>query len=110
MDGPVIGVWITSSVAVIGVVYSIVKNGKSRTKQDTELKTELKLELKAVKDKLDDPNDGLGAIRRELSSQREHCAGVTSGFEQRIKGLEKRRPNASTFLEKSQREDADQQP
>lgn len=88
MDGPVIAVWITSSVAIVGVIYTIVKNGRSRTKADTELKTELKKDIEAIKKVLDDPNDGLGAIRREVSAQREHCAGVTSGFEQRLAGLE----------------------
>ena len=89
MDGAVVAVWITSSVAVIGVIYTIVKNGRSRSKADTELKTELKMEIALIKKTLDDPNDGLGAIRREVSAQREHCAGVTSGFEHRLKGLEK---------------------
>lgn len=88
MDGPLVTLWITTSATAIGVVYTIVKNGRSRTKQDTELKVELKKDIESIKKVLDDPNDGLGAIRREVSAQREHCAGVTSGFEQRIMGLE----------------------
>ena len=93
MDGPLVALWMTSSAAVIGVIYSIVKNGRSRTKQDTQLKTELKKDIESIKKVLDDPNDGLGAIRREVSSMKQHCAGVTSGFEQRITGLEGSRPD-----------------
>jgi len=89
MDGAIIALWITTTATATGVVYSIVKNGKSRAKQDTELKVELKKDIESIKKVLDDPNDGLSAIRREISSQREHCAGVTSGFEQRLSGLEK---------------------
>jgi len=91
MDGAIIALWITTTATATGVVYSIVKNGRSRTKQDAELKVELKKDIESLKKVLDDPNDGLSAIRREISAQREHCAGVTAGFEQRISGLEKRR-------------------
>ena len=90
MDGAIIALWITTTATATGVIYSIVKNGRSRAKQDAELKVELKKDIEAIKKVLDDPNDGLSAIRREISAQREHCAGVTAGFEQRISGLEKK--------------------
>lgn len=90
MDGAIIALWVTTTATATGVVYSIVKNGRSRAKQDAELKVELKKDIEAIKKVLDDPNDGLSAIRREISAQREHCAGVTARFDQRISGLEKR--------------------
>ena len=90
MDGAIIALWITTIATATGVIYSIVKNGRSRAKQDAELKVELKKDIESIKKVLDDPNDGLSAIRREISAQREHCAGVTAGFEQRISGLEKK--------------------
>jgi len=89
MDGAIIALWITTTATATGVVYSLVKNGKSRAKQDAELKVELKKDIESIKKVLDDPNDGLSAIRREVSAQKEYCAGVTSGFEQRLSGLEK---------------------
>ena len=89
MDGAIIALWITTTATATGVIYSIVKNGRSRAKQDTELKVELKKDIESVKKVLDDPNDGLSAIRREISTQKEHCAGVVSAFEQRIFQLEK---------------------
>ena len=89
MDGAIIALWVTTLTTAVGVVYTIVKNGRSRAKQDAELKVELKKDIESLKKVLDDPNDGLSAIRREVSAQREHCAGVTSGFEQRLLRLEK---------------------
>jgi len=91
MDGAIIALWLTTTATATGVVYSIVKNGRSRAKQDTELKVELKKDIESIQKALDDPNDGLSAIRREISAQKEHCAGMTSGFGQRISELEKRR-------------------
>jgi hypothetical protein len=88
VDGPLVALWITTSATAVGVIYTIVKNGRSRTKQETELKVELKKDIESIQKSLDDPNDGLGAIRREVSGMKEHCAGITSGFEQRITGLE----------------------
>jgi len=89
MDGAIITLWITTGVTATGVIYTITKNGRSHAKYDTELKTELKKDIESIKKVLDDPNDGLSAIRREVSAQREHCAGVTSGFEQRLSMLER---------------------
>lgn len=89
MDVPSIGLWITSSAAAIGVIYTIAKNGRSRVKSDVELKTELKKDIEAIQKCLDDPQDGLGAIRREINIQRTHCASVTAGFAERLQGLER---------------------
>lgn len=88
MEGSVAALWITTSATAVGVIYTIVKNGRSRTKKDTELKVELKKDIESIQKKPDDPDDGLGAIRREISGIKEHCAGITSGFEQRLTGLE----------------------
>jgi len=88
MDGVIIALWITTSATAGGVIYTIVKNGRSRSKQDADLKVALKKDIESIQKVLDDPNDGLGAIRREVSAQREHCAGVTAGFYQRITGVE----------------------
>ena len=91
MDGAVVALWITTSVTAVGLAYTVVTNGRSRTKKETELKVELKKDIESLTKKLDDPDDGLGAIRREVTGVKLHCAGVTSGFEERIAGLEKPR-------------------
>jgi len=91
MDGAVIALWITTLSTAIGVIYTVVRNGREHAKQDTELKIELRKEIESLRKMLDDPRDGLSAIRHEISSMKEHCASVTSGFEQRIVGLESSR-------------------
>lgn len=88
MDGVIIALWITTTASAGGVIYSIVKNGRSRSKQDADLKVALQKDIESIQKVLDDKNDGLGAIRREVSAQREHCAGITSRFDQRITGVE----------------------
>jgi hypothetical protein len=90
MNEQLIALWITSLTAVVGVIYSIIRNGRSWIKYDTELKTELKKDIESIKKVLDDPHDGLGAIRREVSAQREHCGRVTSEYGQRLVSLEKK--------------------
>jgi peptidoglycan hydrolase CwlO-like protein len=95
MDASTIALWATCIASAAGVIYSITKNGRSRTKQDIETKIELKKDIESIKKdiaevqkKLDDPGEGLGTIRREVSSMKENCARVSSGFNQRIIGIE----------------------
>ncbi|MFH0809828.1 MAG: hypothetical protein V2A77_05100, partial [Pseudomonadota bacterium] len=57
-------------------------------KSDTILRTELKASIGALKDKLEDPDEGLGAIKREVNSMKQHCAAVTSGCAERFKHVE----------------------
>ena len=82
------GTGIVSLSAAGGVIYSIIRNGRTQNRKDTELKTMLKSEIANIKDKLDDPNEGLGAIKKEMKSIQLNCASVTSGFKARIDGLE----------------------
>ena len=79
MDG-LIPVWITSSCTAIGVIYAIVRNGSRGRKQDEQLKTELKLEIKVIKKQLDDPENGLGAIKKSADGMRLHCAEVSTAI------------------------------
>ena len=76
-----IPIWITSSCSAIGVIYAIVRNGNRGKKQDEQLKTELSMEIKAIKNQLDDPENGLGSIKKCVDSQRLHCAEVSTRIE-----------------------------
>jgi len=80
MDG-LVPVWITTSFTAIGVVYAIVRNGSRGRKQDEQLKTELKMEIKTIKSQLDDPENGLGAIKKSADGMRLHCAEVSTRIE-----------------------------
>ena len=48
-------------------------------------------QIKGINGKLDDPNTGLGAIKKSVDEQKVHCAGVVSGFRERIKNLEEKK-------------------
>lgn len=77
----ILPVWITSTASVIGVIYAIVRNGSRQKKQDEKLKTELKLELDHIKQKLDDPENGLSSIKKCVDSQKLHCVEVSTRIE-----------------------------
>jgi hypothetical protein len=86
--GAIAAQWVATIAVTGSLCYTIYHNGKRGAKQDIELKTELKADIKTIKDKLDDPKDGLKAISREVAFMREHCASVTSSFTERIKRAE----------------------
>jgi len=81
MEMSLVPVWITSTASAVGVIYAIVRNGNRGKKQDEKLKTELSMEIKAIKAQLDDPENGLGCIKKCLDSQRLHCAEISTKIE-----------------------------
>ena len=78
MDGVTIGAWITAGAAVISSGYAIYRNGSRGRKQDEVLKAELKAEIKVIKEKLDDRETGLAAIKKDTEDQQLHCAKVST--------------------------------
>lgn len=76
--------WIATLVVAGGLVYTIRRNGKVSNEAETRLKTELTMEIRDIKDKLDHPLEGLGAIKHEISEMKQHCASVTSSFKEKI--------------------------
>jgi len=76
--------WITSGAAVVGVIYSIWRNGDRSKKKDDALKTELKTQMSGIQKSLDDPDDGLKAIKREVTDFKVHCAEVSTGLSTRV--------------------------
>jgi len=81
MEIQLIPIWITSTFSAIGVVYAIVRNGSRGKKADEKLKTELTMEIKTIKSKLDDPENGLSAIKKATDGMRLHCAEVSTRIE-----------------------------
>lgn len=78
-------VWITSIASCCGVIYAIVRNGSRGKKKDEELKTELKLEVGTINKKLDDPVNGLSAIKKAADGMKLHCAEVSTRIEAQVK-------------------------
>jgi len=73
-------VWATSIAAVVGVIYAIVRNGTRSKKQDTELKMELKNDINGIRQKLDNPNTGLEAIKKSADDMKVHCAKTSTAL------------------------------
>lgn len=81
--------WVVSLSAASGVVYSIIRNGKRQRDSDTKLKTELKMEIDTIKKRLDDPDNGLSAIKKATEEMKLHCARVSTTLCTRVENLEK---------------------
>lgn len=84
MDASLIPVWITTTLTAGGVVYAIVRNGSRGKEQDEQLKAELKLEIKVIKKQLDDPENGLSAIKKSVDDQRLHCVATSTRLEGQV--------------------------
>ena len=78
MEGELVAIWITTIFTAGGVLYTMRRNGSRGKKQDTELKTELKLAIQSITKKLDDPKNGLGAIKDSTDAQKVHCTEVST--------------------------------
>ena len=80
---------VTTAVIVGTLIITMRRNGRGDTVADTKLKTELSMEIKGIKAKLDDPENGLGAISGKVGEMQTHCAEITAGCAQRWEWLEK---------------------
>jgi len=85
MEVSLIPIWLTSSFSAIGVIYAIVRNGSRKKAQDEQLKTEIKMDISIIKAQLDNPENGLRAIKRCVDEQRLHCAQVSTRIEAQVK-------------------------
>ena len=74
-------VWITSIMAIVGVIYSISRNGRSSKEQDRKLKFDLMNDMKTIKDRLDDEDSGLRAIKKDTVGMKEHCIKTHSALQ-----------------------------
>lgn len=91
MDGNALAIvaqWVATICVAGGLAYTWRRNSKENHQVDTKLKTALSLDIEGIKDRLDDPNEGLGAIKREVHGIKEHCASVTSGCSERFRHVE----------------------
>lgn len=88
MDGALIAQWAATVVLAGGFLFTIRRNSKGKEIKDTELKTELKGEILSLREKLDDPNDGLKAIKKSVDDQRLHCAKISTALKTKVNGIE----------------------
>lgn len=77
--------WIATGIIAIGLIATWVHNSRSKSERWGGMENE----IKNIKEKLDNPSDGLGAIKKAIDDQRTRCASMTTEFSHRIKTLEK---------------------
>ena len=75
-------------LVAIGLIATWARNGRSQAKYMGAMETRFTEQIKTVFSILNNEHTGLGAIKESVDDQKEKCAGVTSGFEERIKSLE----------------------
>ncbi len=91
--------WVATLLVAIGLIYTWRNNSSHRNQEsrqrgidwdrvDTKFKSDLTAQIKNIEAKLTDPQEGLGAIKREISAIKEHCAAVTSGCTERFRHVE----------------------
>lgn len=73
-------------VVGIGLIITWVRNGRSSSIAYGRLEAKMEYTQKM----LDDPNTGLGAIKKSVDDQKIHCARVSSALQEQVKSLEKR--------------------
>ena len=86
------GTLVIAIAAAVGTIYSIWRNGHSRSESLTAFKTEIKAEIAGVKKALEDDDHGLSALGKKLNeyqlSQTEHCAKTSTSLKERVIALE----------------------
>ena len=74
----------------IGLIATWVRNGKNQAGHMAAMEASQVERTKTIFNKLDDPNTGLGAIKKAVEKQEIHCASTTGRFDERLKNLEDR--------------------
>jgi len=72
------------AIIALGLAMTWVRNGRTQAKRDGIMEER----IKGINKKLEDPNTGLGAIKKSVEKMEIHCAKVTSSFAEKIKNLE----------------------
>ncbi len=88
--------WAATGIVALGLVFTILRNGRSQKVRDEKIATEqgargalIQEKLKTIDEAIKSPETGLAALKEDMNSIKNNCAKVTSGFTERIKSLEK---------------------
>jgi len=86
--------WAAFIVLGAAFVMSLRRNGREiqkETKEDEREAAALKSSVAGIVTRLDDKGYGLAALNQGINDMKNHCAGITSGFSERISALEGKR-------------------
>ena len=85
--------WIAIAVLTISLIITWVRNGRKQAKEWGSFTTE----VEHIKNALEDPNQGLGALKKGITDMQTHCATVSGKlgekahyFEGEIENLKKK--------------------
>lgn len=84
--------WVATGFVGIGLVFTWVRNGKSQAKNMAKLEAKVdgvKDDTEELKKGQTDHNQKMDAMKADINKMGVHCAGVTSGFEERLKTNER---------------------
>jgi len=84
MHGGDIAQWVMTVAVALGLIVTWVRNGRNQAAKWGSLE----MEIKNIKDKLDDKNNGLGAIKSSVDEQKLHCAKISTELKTRVHALE----------------------
>ena len=75
----------------VGLVITLVRNGRSHSNSMGKLEGALSTEIKNIHKRLDDDKTGLGAIKGAVDGQALLCKGISTDLTGRVGTLEKKR-------------------
>ena len=82
MTGFEVTQWVMTSVIGLGLVVTWIRNGRSNRDKFTELRTD----FRGARDDIREIKMDTKASRAEIGEIKNHCAGVSSGFAERLSG------------------------
>jgi len=84
MEIHLLPLWITSTASVVGVIYAIVRNGSRSKKQNEDMLREFKHELRTIGNRLDDPYNGLTAIKQSADEMKLRCTETSTRITEQV--------------------------
>ena len=78
------GEWIAIGFLALGLIAGWIRNGKTSAKEWGSFTTE----VKHIRSALEDPNQGLGALKKGITDMETHCATVSGKLSEKAHHLE----------------------
>lgn len=85
MTGLEIATWAVAVAAILGLIATWIKNGRSQAKRDGKLEAN----QKNIINQLEDPETGLSAINEKCHRFETHCATVSTALDGRVTATER---------------------
>jgi hypothetical protein len=77
--------WVGLVCVAGGLAYTVRRNNKADIRSDSELKTQIKTEVASIVKKLEDPKNGLTAIKEAVEHQAKRCGQISTSIAEQVK-------------------------